>query len=475
MDRGRSPERGGGVMGTVITPPPRKTAAAEEQALALHAALAAQDPGAPAAWLGAWRAEAIQRFVELGYPTTRDEDWRLTPLGPALKPEYRLATPDHGVTLAHLAHLLIPGARIMVIVNGHFDEALSAVGELPDGCGWGSLTRSIEVLPQLWEPLLGGFRPEETGAFELLNAAFWRGGAFLYLAEGVQVPEPFQVLHITAAAGVTVSHPRTVLALGAASRATVIHHYLTLGPERSLTNAVTLLDLSAGAALEQTVVQQGAPEDFCLASTAVHQDAGSHLTSHGVILGGALVRDSLRATLQGEGAGCDLDGLFFADGSRHVDLRTTIDHAVPHCTSRQAFKGILDGQARGVFTGRVIVRPGAQKTDAQQSNHNLLLSDGAQVDTQPQLEIYADDVKCSHGATIGQLDEDALFYLQSRGLGAAEARAILTYAFAAEELSRISPITLRAKLAEGLVHHLTQGLPVPPGLTEQLVIDRGEG
>lgn len=461
--------------GTTITPAIRKTAAAEEATLAQYAALAAEHAGAYAPWLAARRAEAIGKFAEVGYPSTRDEEWRFTPIAALLKPQYALASQqNHDVTLADLASYLIPGARIIVVVNGRFDADLSTVGTLPDGCGWGDLSRSIELFPAMWEPVLAAYHEYETGAFELLNAAFWRAGAFLYLAEGVQVAEPFQFLHVTIGTDAVISHPRNVLALQPGSKTTVIHQYITLGPNESLTNSVTAIDLAANAQLEQVVVQHGALEDSSIASTFVRQQAGSHFIAHGVILGGALVRDNLRAILEGEGAECDLDGLYFADGSRLVDLRTTIDHAVPHCSSRQAYKGILDGNSRGVFTGRVIVRPDAQKTDAQQSNHNLLLSDGAQVDTQPQLEIYADDVKCSHGATIGQLDEDALFYLRSRGLGEAEARAILIYAFAADELTRINPLCLRSKLAAELVHLLTEGLPVPPGLTEQIALD-GEG
>jgi len=268
---------------------------------------------------------------------------------------------------------------------------------------------------------------------------------------------PIHLLFVSSAPGnATLSQPRNLIVLGAGSQATVVETYAGLSDEVYFTNVVTEIVLGDNASLDHYKLQEEGARAFHIALTQVHHGRESRFTSHSIALGAALARNDVRALFATEGSECTLNGLYMATGKQHLDNRTLIDHQSPRCTSRELYKGVLDGQSRGVFSGRVLVRHDAQKTDASQTNKNLLLSDEALVDTKPQLEIFADDVKCAHGAAVGQLDEDALFYLRSRGIGQEAAKSLLTYAFASEMVNLIPLAPLRSRVRELVTSRLPE-------------------
>lgn len=409
------------------------------------------------AWLLERRRAAADRFAALGFPTTHDEAWRQTSVKSLVAHPFTLAEPAT-VTPEQIAPLRVPGAHVLVYINGHHDAALSDTFTLPEGCGWGSLAQSIAVFPALWEEPLQRRPIASINAFEALNEALWEGGAFLYIAKDALVDTPIQILHVlTGTDPALINMPKTVIVLESGAKASVIQTAAGLSTGHRLHCGVTELHLREGATLDHYHIQRQRHDASSIGTIHIWQDAASTLDSDVVTLGGALVRTQINVELLGEQATAVLNGLYVLDGDRHADLITLIDHAVPHTTSQQRFKGILDDHSHGVFTGKVIVRPNAQKISAEQSNPNLLLSDDAVINSQPQLEIYADDVKCSHGATIGQLDDDALFYLQSRGIDLESAQAILTYAFAADVISDMALPSLRGQLGEILMGTLLHG------------------
>jgi len=286
----------------------------------------------------------------------------------------------------------------------------------------------------------------ERRAFVNLNAAFQRDGAFVSIPTGVAIDRPIHIVHVATGRS-RIQHVRNSVALGASARASVVEHYVGTEDVAYLTNAVTTIELAEDATLDHVLLECEGAAARHLMTLDARVARNAHLHSHAVSLGGALVRNEIDVVLTAPGAECELDGLFLAGGDRHVDNQTTIDHAAPHGTSRQLYKGVLDGRAHGIFNGKVVVRPGAQKTSAQQSNPNLLLTDGAEIDTRPNLEIHADDVKCAHGSSVGRLDEDALFFLRSRGIPATRARAMLCRAFAAEVIDTIPAAEVRERIA----------------------------
>jgi Fe-S cluster assembly protein SufD len=321
----------------------------------------------------------------------------------------------------------------------------------------GSLARGAAERPEAVATHLGRLAPLDGKAFVALNAAHLADGALLHLPEGVEggvVELVFATVATSAAAGV---HPRTLVVAGRGSRATLVETYVALGPHAAFTNAVTEIALSEGARLDHFQVQDQPSGAFHFAAVGSSQAREAKLLTHSTALGAALSRSDVVARLEGPGAEARLAGLYMADGERVVDNHSVVEHRVPHGTSRELFKGILDGSARAVFAGRVRVLEGALKTDAHQLNSNLLLSRDAVVDTMPQLEIYADDVKCGHGGTVGELDAEALFYLRSRGIGLARARSLLIYAFAREMVELVGPPGLRARLGERVAARLPDG------------------
>ncbi len=416
--------------------------------------------GAGPATVAALRERGLRYFTEFGFPTTHLEDWRFTDVVPIAARRFALGEPssDADATAEAAARRLrIPGAIEVVFVNGHFAPALSSA-PLSSPAYAGSLAAALRTQPELIEPHLGRYAEFEQPAESLtaLNTAFISDGAFIYVPIGMQLAEPIHCLFISVAGGVAaVAHPRNLIVVGEGGSVTVVEHYAGTG--EYWTNAVTEAVIGAGASLTHQKIQREAADAFHVATLAVGQAGESQFSSHVVSLGAALARSDVATRLDAAGAACTFDGLYLATGTQHVDHQTTIDHRQPRGTSRELYKGILDGRAAGVFNGKVYVRPHAQQSDAQQMNKNLLLSDDATIDTKPQLEIFADDVKCSHGATIGQLDEDALFYLRARGVDAATAREMLIVAFATELIDRVPVAALREQLADEIGTRLRGG------------------
>jgi len=439
------------------------TAAADNLSLYLDAAhaLRATLPGASVPWVRALRAQGLARFAEAGFPSTRLEDWKYTNVsavaGRLFAPSTDAAPRVEAAALQASLFTELPAHRL-VFVNGRYAPALSSVGALPAGATISSLAEVLAARPELVEPHLGKVAPAEANGFVALNTALFADGACVHLARGTRVAQPIYIVYVTAGdAADTLTAPRNLVVLEEGAQATVIEQYLALDAQRRLTSAITEVALGAGGRLEQYRLQQENAKSYHVGGWHVRQARDSRFVSHTVDLGGLLARNDLHSTLDAEGAECELNGLYVVDGRGHVDNHTCVDHARPRGTSREFYKGVLDGAARAIFNGRVVVHPGAQQTDAQQMNNNLLLSRNAEVDTKPQLEIYADDVKCSHGATVGQLDADALFYLRSRALDEQAARDLLTYAFANDVLARMRLDAVRLPLERRLTARLLHG------------------
>lgn len=410
-------------------------------------------------WVHRIRKAGMVHFAELGFPTTRHEEWRFTNVAPLTKIPFRPVGDDEldGVAAESLKQFTFGGfdGTRLVFVNGRFSRELSSIRPLHNGMKVMSLAAALESDRERVEPYLARHAGYQDHAFVALNTAFVEDGAFVYVPPDTLVEHPVHLLFAsTSLDRPTVSHPRNLIVLGANSQITIVESYIGLDGGVYFTNAVTEVIAAQNAVVDHCGLVQESAEAFHIATLAVHQDRGSIFTSHSVSLSGALIRNNLNARLDAEGAECTLNGLYLAGGRQLVDNHTSIDHAKPHCSSHEVYKGVLDGKSKGVFSGKIIVRPDAQKTDARQTNKNLLLSADAVIDTKPQLQIYADDVKCTHGATVGQLDKEAIFYLRSRGIGQEDARNMLTYAFAKDILSRIKVDEVRTQLDEALLNWL---------------------
>lgn len=392
------------------------------------------------AWLAELRREGAARFEALRYPTTRNEDWRFTDLGPVARAALGPAPAAAQVSEADLAPFLFGRGEWprLVFANGRSQPALSRVTGLPAGVRLTSLAALLAEDPALVQGTLGQVAVQPAAAALVgQNAATFADGYALVLPAGAVVETPIHVVFVTVGSAAGAVAARNVLVLGANAVASVVESYVSLGEGASLTNTVTEATLADGARLDHCKVQREAAEAFHLATFEARQGRDSYLNSFSFAAGAALSRTNIYTALAGPGAHATLYGLYLGAGRQHVDHQTRIEHAAPSCTSWEVYKGILDGRAHGVFNGKVYVHPVAQKTDGKQTNKNLLLSETAKVDTKPQLEIFADDVKCTHGATVGSLDALPLFYCRSRGIPEAEARMLLTYAFAADVLEEI--------------------------------------
>jgi Fe-S cluster assembly protein SufD len=411
-------------------------------------------------WLRDLRRAAIARFDERDLPTPREEEWKYTSIAPIVETAFALGADgtDNDLTEETIAPFcLSAGWSRLVVVDGRYSAKLSNLGALPRGVRVEGLVEALITDPEMLRPHLTA-SAATPDAFGALNAAFWQDGAFVYVPPGANVAEPVQLLFIaTAPEPPRVDHPRSLIVLERESRATLIESYVTLGMDASLTNAMTDIVAGEGASVDHLKIGLQGPRAFHIGRSQIRQARSSRVQSCSVTFGGRLVRNDVHAHLGAEAASCTLNGLFVIGGRQHVDTHTVVDHATPRARSRQLYKGILDGRARGVFNGRVIVRPGANGTDAHQTNRNLLLSDQVEVDSKPQLEIFADDVKCSHGAADGQVAPDAIFYLKSRGLDDAAAMALLTIGFAREVLDKIRAEPIRAWLESRLTARLRGG------------------
>ncbi|HKX12285.1 MAG TPA: Fe-S cluster assembly protein SufD [bacterium] len=399
------------------------------------------------------RREGLERFSALGFPTRRMEEWKYTGVQDIAEGEFRLAKDKElaNFTLEEmhrLAFSILPGPRL-VFLNGFFHPVLSDLSGLPAGVKVKSLAQALLEEPSRIEAVLGSRVKVKNRAFAALNAAFLSDGAFICLSPNTEVKAPIQLLFVSRSNGqATISHPRVLIQAEAGSKASVIETYVGAGSY--FTNAVTEILVGEGAQLEHVKLQGESEAAFHVASIAVHQDRDSRYANHSISLGAALARHDIETVLDAEGAFGALNGLYMVTGKQHVDHHTNIEHAKPHGGSAELYKGILDGQSQAVFDGRILVQPDAQQTSSQQTNKNLLLSDEALVNTKPLLEIFANDVKCSHGATIGRLDENQVFYLRSRGIEQTLARSLLTYAFASDLLAALPHEPLRERL-KGLI------------------------
>lgn len=402
------------------------------------------------------RKEALARFGELGFPGARDEDWKFTNLASLAKIPFRAALPTTGKVpgLAQLEQQVFPlgPCQRLVFWNGYFRPELSAVDRLPSGVIVSGLAEALAKHSDLVEPYLAHYARHQDHALTALNTAFLRDGGFIHVPPGVVVREPVYLIFLSSALEEgSVTHPRNLVVAGDRSQFSLVEYYVGLDQQLYFTNPVTEIVAQAECNIDHYKVQRESIEAFHLAATQIEMARGSKFTSHFISLGGGLVRNEVRARLGAESCECTLNGLYLGSGRQHIDNHTVIDHALPRCQSHELYKGILDGDAHGVFNGKIFVRQDAQKTDAKQTNQTLLLSDSAVIDTKPQLEIFADDVKCTHGATVGQLSDEMIFYLRSRGVGIQEARSLLTFAFANDIVRRIQVQPVRAQLEELLL------------------------
>jgi len=403
--------------------------------------------GRDLAWLRQLRQAGFARFSELGFPTTRDEDWRFTNVAPISRTVFQPAE-SAKVGRRDIEPFLIPGAACqLVFVNGRYSAELSSLGKLPKGVRVSSLAEAIESGGDKLQNRLGRYASFEKDAFIALNSAFLADGAFVHVPRGVVVEEPISILYVsTGNSAPAMAHPRNLVIVEENSQATVVEDYVSVASGVMFSNVVTELYAGQDAVVAHYMIEREDKRALNVSTLRIEQERNASVESHSVLLGGALVRNNVHPVLAGEGGECLINGLYIGTGRQHMDNYMLVEHAKPHCNSRQFYNGILDEQAHAVFHGRIIVHKDAQKTDAKQTNRNLLLSDDAQIDTKPQLEIYADDVKCTHGATIGQVEENALFYLRSRGLDEIAARRLLLYAFASECLERMRTGPVRSYL-----------------------------
>ncbi len=401
-------------------------------------------------WLKSLRRAGLARFAETGFPTLKDEDWRFTNVAPIAKlpfnPILETREPEErGEILRACALNELRGTRL-VFIDGHYAPALSTPTAL-GGLRVLSLMAALEECPETLEKHLGQHLLAGQNAFAALNAAFFTDGAFIHVPAGRKLDEPVYLLHIgTTAETGTSSHTRHLILVEDGGVATVVEDHASVAGGARVSNVATELFVGAGAKVEHCKFQEESSTAYHMATLHAEVARNANVIAHSFALGARLSRNNIRAVLAGEGLECVLNGLYLTHEDQLADHHMIVEHARPHCASHEYFNGILDGRSRGVFHGRILVRPEAQKTDAKQTNKNLLLSDDAGVNTKPQLEIYADDVKCTHGATIGQLNEESIFYLRARGIGRNNARRMLMHAFAGEIIDRIRHEPLREAL-----------------------------
>ncbi|NUL82283.1 MAG: Fe-S cluster assembly protein SufD [Armatimonadetes bacterium] len=398
--------------------------------------------GAEPSWLTELRASAWDVFQRKGLPTTKMEDWRFMPLHVLKENDFRLAS--HGSMDA------VPGewsARLS-IVNG---RCVEVAGDLPDGAVVCSLREAVERMPDLVERFLAVQTPPSTHAFAALNAALFLDGAFVHIPKGVRIEKPILIAYRSQGAG-TANFPRALVIAEESAEAVIVEEFLSSG--LTWTSPVTEIFVSPNAHVEHVRLQRESLEAIHLASMGVYIERDAVAASQSISFGGALARLDIGAKLDGENIDCTLNGLYFAGQDQLVGNFTSIDHAMPNCQSHELYKGILDANGKGVFTGKIFVRQDAQKTDAKQTNQALLLSEDAQINSKPQLEIFADDVKCTHGATVGYLEQDPLFYLRSRGIPKRDAESILVFAFANDLVQRIPVESIRDQLESWLFERL---------------------
>jgi Fe-S cluster assembly protein SufD len=407
-------------------------------------------------WLKQLRESAIASFAKLGFPTARNEDWKYTSVDPIASTTFERVKQSDGEVaadaIAELAFIPARSARL-VFIDGIYSPRLSELAGLPRGVRVESLAEALRRDDEVLRSQFSRYARHQQQSFVALNTAFVADGALIVFAKGQVVEEPIYLVFVsTAGAHNVVSHPRNLIFADEGSQARIVQSHVGIADGVYFSNAVTELVGREGAAIDYYVLQREGKGGYHIGTLEAQLSRQCTLAAHTITLAGSLVRNDLRVVLNGEGSECILNGLYVLDAKQHVDNHTEIEHCMPHAKSHELYKGILGGHARGVFNGKILVHKDAQKSDARQTNKNLLLSANALVNTKPQLEIHADDVKCSHGSTVGQLDRDALFYLRARGIGLRDAQSLLSYAFASEVISKVKIASLRARLDDYLLN-----------------------
>lgn len=436
----------------------------------LYARLAEESRSAGAPWLDDVRRAAMARFEQVGFPSNKDEQWRFTNIAPIVKTPFKLAeqVPDDAATdVAASFSFGSEAASELVFVNGHFSPGLSRLGKLPRGVKVGRLSDAINEHGEVVERHLAKLADIEQNPFVALNTGFLSDGAFLHFARGTTVAQPIHLLFVSAkGADLSVSHPRVLVVAEDNVEATIVESYVGApgddGAGIYFTNAVTEIVAGRDCRIDHCKLQQESIEAYHVATMQVRLDRGATFVSHSATIGAKLTRNDLNCHMAGPGAYATLNGLVLLGGSQHCDNHTLLDHAEPNCPSHELYKHVLSGKSSAVFKGKILVRQVAQKTDSKQTSKTLLLSDDATMNSQPALEIYADDVKCTHGSTIGPVDEDMIFYLRSRGVSVDAARHLLSYAFAADVTRRIKVEPVRRRLEDFMAaqHGLPQDLRI---------------
>jgi Fe-S cluster assembly protein SufD len=410
------------------------------------------------AWMNELRSEGMQAFAELGFPTTRIEDWKYCNVAPIAGIRFRPAAFELTDNLRkQIAELPFagPDCTRLVFVNGHYAKELSAAKDLPNGTGIASLAEALGQDGPI-AAHLGRYAGHKTHPFVALNTAFMADGAFIEIPRDTVVEKPIEILYVSTNSGEPwIAHPRNLVVAGQGSQVTLVESYVGLDGGVYFNNAVTEIVAEENAHVDYVKLQNESEAAFHVATVLAYTARNAATVTNSIQFGARLGREELTTVLDGEGAEGNLYGLYVTNGQQLIDNHTTIDHAQPHCASREFYKGILDGKSTGVFNGKIMVRKDAQKTDSKQSDKNLLLSESATINTKPQLEIFADDVKCTHGATIGQIDPEAIFYLRSRGIGLEEARSLLIVAFAADIVDRVKYQPLREELMAALLEKMS--------------------
>jgi Fe-S cluster assembly protein SufD len=402
------------------------------------------------AWLNSLRRAGNAHFSELGFPTTDDEEWRFTNVRPIAEMTPQAAPSNVRITEKEIAPFIYGNmaTRRLVFIDGRYHPELSSPGK-NNGVKILNLATAVQADENVLTQHLARYARYDDNAFAALNTSMIEDGAVITIAAKTRVAEPILLLFVsTGRVQGAITNPRILVVAHERAEAKVIEKYVTLGNETHFTNAVTELVLEESARLEHCKIQDESLNAFHVATIQGYQKRNSHLLTHSISLGGAITRNNVIPVLDAEGCECIMNGLYLGRDTQLVDHHTSIHHAKPNCNSHEFYHGILDGKSQGVFNGKIFVRPDAQKTDAKQTNRNLLLSDEATVNTKPQLEIFADDVKCTHGATVGQLEEEHIFYLRARGIGLEMARRMLVHAFASDIVNRITMEPIRAELDE---------------------------
>lgn len=430
----------------------------------LHSYVATQTPPrvreqAPA-WLKQRRSEGLESFGAIGFPTTKHEEWKYTNVGPLTRLQFVAAQDpaDNAEVVEAARRHALAGCHTLLYLNGRYRACLDDATDLPAGLIVSGLGEAVQQNQPKLEQHLGQVASVRDNSFTALNTALIDDGAFVFASTDTRCERPIQLLYVQVGTDTpSAVHVRNLIVAAPRSAVSVVETYVSLDSQPGLTTAVTEIVCEHDARIEHYKAQNGGTGTYHIGSVQSSQGRNSQVHSYAASFGGALTRNDINAVLQVEGAECSLRGLFIAAGQQHVDYHTTIDHAAPHGSSNQLYKSVLDQDGTGVFNGKVIVRPHAQKTSAEQSSKNLLLSDAATINVKPQLEIFADDVRCTHGATVGHVHEDELFYLRTRGIDEATARGLLIHAFANELVQQVSIPALAGWLEDALCSQLPGG------------------